>query len=320
MKVKGFGARPSRNVSSGGQKGSFDEYNRSFKGDPYNFAYKKKNYGDFTGYMDRGVEEYYRVSEMKDTTSDDDQKEKKNATAAGAAAAAGKSRQVVLRQVAGLLMGAVVITAGYQASLKLRSQPPVDPTAAAAVVEPTEDSADDATNPTQDPAQQPTNSPNEDPTTPTQAPTQSPTQDPTNGTTNPAQEPDQEPNVTPDGGAWYPDQQSSTSTVSWRWNDDGSAVLVLTDSAGNTISEIYADVTTSTVAATCSKAGRNTYTASAEVYGQTFTDVRYEDLPALGHSFDSGKEVTLKDGRTAMQYECTRCHKHFTVVNSIDEE
>ena len=317
MKVKGFGARPSRNVSSGGQKGSFDEYNRTFKGDPYNLAYKKKNYGDLTGYMDRGVEEYYRVSEMKDTTSDDDQKE--NATAAGAAAAAGKSRQVVLRQVAGLLMGAVVITAGYQASLKLRSQPPVDPGAAAAVVEPTEDPADNAPNSTQDPEPQPTDSPNEDPSTPTQEPTLSPTQDPTNDTTNPAQEPDQEPIVTP-GGVSNPDQQSPASIVSWRWNDDGSAVLVITGSDGSVIGEIAAVVTTTEDPAGCTTEGRLTYTATAVYDGQTYSDSRSESTPALGHSFDDGTEVTLSDGRTAMEFECARCHEHFTIVNSIDEE
>lgn len=34
----------------------------------------------------------------------------------------------------------------------------------------------------------------------------------------------------------------------------------------------------------------------------------------------SGTEVTLKDGQTAVQFECNRCHEHFTIINSIDEE
>jgi len=42
-------------------------------------------------------------------------------------------------------------------------------------------------------------------------------------------------------------------------------------------------------------------------------------LKALGHSFDNGKEIILDDGRTAMEFECTRCHEHFTIVNSYTE-
>ena len=60
---------------------------------------------------------------------------------------------------------------------------------------------------------------------------------------------------------------------------------------------------------------------SADGYdAQSSTDARYESTPALGHTFDSGTEVTLEDGQTAMQFECNRCHEHFTIINSIDEE
>ena len=60
---------------------------------------------------------------------------------------------------------------------------------------------------------------------------------------------------------------------------------------------------------------------SADGYdAQSSTDARYESTPALGHTFDNGTEVTLEDGQTAMQFECNRCHEHFTIINSIDEE
>lgn len=53
---------------------------------------------------------------------------------------------------------------------------------------------------------------------------------------------------------------------------------------------------------------------------QSSTDAHYESTPALSHTFDSGTEVTLEDGQTAMQFECNRCHELFTIINSIDEE
>ena len=311
MKAKGFGASSSRNVGSGGQRVSFDVYNRSHKSDPYNFTYKIENYGDMTGYMDRNLEEYQRFPEMKDMTKDQDD-QKSNAVAAGVMRN-GKSRQVVLRQIAGLLMGAVVIVAGYQASLSERGQPPIDaePPAAVAGDVSTPDSADPSANPSQSPDQQPSESPSENPTAPTQSPTGTPggndssSSSSGNNTTNPAQN---------------PAEQSSSNTVSWRWNDDGSAVLVFTDSDGNIAAEIPADVTSSTESSTCKNEGRITYTASAVWDGQTYTDIRSETLPALGHSFDSGTEITLSDGSTATDFECTRCHEHFIIKNSVSEE
>jgi hypothetical protein len=258
MKVKGFGARPARNVSSGGQNSSFDEYNRSFKGDPYNFAYKKKNYRDSTGFMSRSVEEYYHVPEMKDTTTEQDDQNNRSSnrsdSSSSARAKASKARQAVIRQVAAVVAGSVVVVGGYQASLKIRSQPPVDPKPPVVDVDPTED-----------------------------------------------------PGV--------------TTTSSWEWSDDfTAAVLVLTDTEGNIVSEVEATVTTAEDPAGCTTDGKRTYTATASANGRTYTDTQEEELPALGHDFDDGTEITLADGRTAMDFECTRCHEHFTIVNSISEE
>ncbi len=310
MKANGFGSS-SRNVGSGGQRVSFDVFNRTHKSDPYNFEFKKENYGDLTGYMERNLEEYQTFPEMKDTTKDQDD-QKSNAIAAGVMRN-GKSRQVILRQIAGLLAGAVMITAGYQASLKERSQPPTDPDlpAAAADSGATPDSADPSANPSQPSEQPPSEAPSENPTAPTQAPTGNPGD---NGSSSSSS------GNSGSGSSQNSAQQPSASTTSWRWNDDGSATLVVTDSDGNIIAEIPADVTSSTEAATCTKAGRITRTANAAWDGQNYSDVHYEDLSALGHSFGSGSEVTLSDGRSAMEYECNRCHEHFTIVNSIDEE
>lgn len=109
-------------------------------------------------------------------------------------------------------------------------------------------------------------------------------------------------------------------SISWRWNDDGTAVLVVTDSSGKVIGEVDATVTTTEEPAKCTSNGRLTYSASASWDGQTYTDTRIETLSALGHEFDSGIETILENGDTAMDFECTRCHEHFVVRNSITEE
>ena len=63
-----------------------------------------------------------------------------------------------------------------------------------------------------------------------------------------------------------------------------------------------------------------TYTATAQYDSKDYTDTREKELPALGHTFDDGTEVTLENGQTAVDFECTRCGEHFTVQNSLDEE
>ena len=94
----------------------------------------------------------------------------------------------------------------------------------------------------------------------------------------------------------------------------------MTDSYGNTVGEIDADVTSSEEPADCRTEGKITYTAKVALVGLSYTDTRYDVLPALGHAFDAGTEVALEDGQTAMEFECTRCHEHFVIRNSATEE
>ena len=112
-----------------------------------------------------------------------------------------------------------------------------------------------------------------------------------------------------------------TSFVSWKWSaDNTSATLVVKDSSDNVISSVTAKVTSSEKPATCKQAGKITYTARASAYGSSYTGTAYTDLPPLGHSFDSGKEVTLEGGQKAIRFECTRCHEYFEIRNSVNEE
>lgn len=302
MKVKEFGAWPLRNISTGGQQNSYDEYNRHLKGEAY------RNYEE---YASKGVEEYHHYPEQKDMIADRDEKKdspsRRNNT---------RSRRMrIVQQAVVLVAGSIMITSAYQASVNPQ-KPAADTSAVAAATEPG-DPSDDSDNNAILPS---------DGTQPSEGATQ-----PTENASQPATIVPTQAASTADGisGASPFGQSTQTATtpsdesvtVSWSWSPDGStATLVITDSSGQVISETPATVTVSETPATCNTDGSITRTASAQYDGQTYTDARSETSPALGHSFDDGTEVTLSDGRTAMEFECARCHEHFTIVNSIDEE
>ena len=259
MKVRGFGARRPRNVSSGGKTWSFDEYNRSFKGDPYNFAYKKEHYRDMLGYMDRSVEEYHHYQEQQDLTSEEDdskkEKDRKNDSK--------KRRKKLIQQAIVLVAGSVVLVSAYKANAA-NNTPPVDDTSIIETIP--DDGGDDAS----------------------------------------------------DDDNKKPEEELS---ISWRWSEDGtSAVMVIKDSSGKTVAEVKAVVETTEVPAGCRTEGSVTSLAKASWKGKDYSDTRTVTLPALGHAFGDGVAVTLEDGQPAMEYECTRCHEHFTVITSITEE
>ena len=291
MKIKGFGAWPSSNISSGGHKNSYDPYNRSFKGGEFNAEYKNKYYPDSMGYMGRGNKEYNRYPPMKGMESENDEKQVGASSALSRLAIMRTKRFRVMQQAIALLVGSIIIVTSYQAMASKRQEPPSqDDSAAVAVTDNIDNSypQDTETEATED-------------TTETSEAT---------GETTP-------------GGARsvQPGATEQSTSISWQWSEDGkSATLVVKDSSGNVINEVQANVTTTTVEATCTKSGTKTYTATAEYNGQTYTDTRTEELSALGHKFDKGKEVTLSDGSTAMEFECERCGEHFTIKNSLDEE
>ena len=71
MKVKGFGAWPSRNVSTGGKRPLSDPFNKSFKGDPFNKEYKKE-ISPLAEYSSCGLDEYHHYPAQKDLTAEQD--------------------------------------------------------------------------------------------------------------------------------------------------------------------------------------------------------------------------------------------------------
>lgn len=290
MKVKGFGAWPSRNSLIGGQRRSYDEINQSAKGE--------ERFPRAEEYASRNVEEYHHYDEQQDLTKEqDDQKKRQKEKDA-------RSRRMRrIQQVMALVVGSVIIATSYNAMAAKRNAAQAAGSDDAVV----DTAPDDSGNGQEG---------NGNGATPDQAATQpaetvAPTQAPTNGGSSSA------------GSSGSSSGASTTAegyTISWIWNEDGTVTMVLTDSSGNFISEVAATVTTSEDPAGCNTEGTVTRTASAAYNGQTYTDTRYETLSALGHSFDSGTETTLSDGSTAMDYWCTRCGEHFIIKNSVSEE
>lgn len=286
MKVKEFGAWPLRNISTGGQQNSYDEYNRHLKGEAY------RNYEE---YASKGIEEYHHYPEQKEMTADRDEKKdspsRRNNT---------RSRRMrIVQQAVVLVAGSIMITSAYQASVNPQ-KPAADTSAVAAATEPGDPSDDSDNN----------------------AILPSDSTQPSEGATQPTENASQPATVVPTQPASTAATPSGESvTVSWSWSPDGStATLVITDSSGQVISETPATVTVSETPATCNTDGSITRTASASANGQDYTDTRTDISPALGHSFDSGTEVDLEDGSTAMDFECTRCHEHFVIKNLVTEE
>lgn len=299
MKVKEFGAWPSRNVSTGGRRSSFDEYNRASKG-----SERAPTAEEFAS---RHIKDYHYYAEQQDLTKeqDDQQKDKRQKEKD-----ARSRRMRLVQQVAVLAVGSVMIATSYNAMVAKRDAAQAAEPDNAVVDTAPDDSGNNGDN-TGDNGITPGDNaatPDEKATQPTESATQPATTAPIQGSgSSPAQD---TPATTGEGYA-----------VSWSWSSDGTtATLAITDSSGQVISETPASVTTSENPATCKADGSITHTASASYNGQTYTDTQTEVVPALGHSFDSGTEVTLDDGNTAMNFECTRCHEHFVIKNSVSEE
>ena len=299
MKAREYGSYPTRNVQSGGQMPSYDEFNRE---------YKKVRYTSAQEYACRNVKEYNHYPEYKDLTADDDNRDQQiSVTGAalqyGTVARAVNSiikRRRIAQQVVCIIAGSTIIVSAYQAMM---NQPQPEPAHLPAIVD-TDDRTDDTDIDDIIPDEE-TTVPAEETTVPEE------------GTTAPKYEtapPNKEETTT------TTPSEEVTYTPKWVWSSDKkSATLELYDSDGNLVHSIPATVSVKTKDATCTKEGLKTYTATAEYDGKTYSDTTTETLDALGHSFDDGKEVTQDDGSTAMVFECKRCHEQFKITNSMSE-
>ena len=257
MITKEYGAWPTWNVSSSGQKKSFDPYNRHLK---------KERFPRAEEYACRNLEQYHHYSEYNDLTAEEYRKKKKDDS--NRSRNSSSSRMRIMQQVVCFVAGSTIIVSSYNAVIKQQQAEAMPQPAPPAVVQEVED--------------------------------------------NPIPEipeiPEEE--VAP-----------QVASVEWVWDDaNKSANVKLLDSEGNIINESLANISIATVDATCNKEGSRTYTASVDYEGESYTDSKTETIQPLGHSFDDGKETVLSSGQSAMEFECKRCHEHFTIATSSSEK
>jgi len=116
MKVNGYGAWPLWNESTGGQKPSYDPYNRHLK---------KERFPRAEEYASMNVEEYHHYSEYNDITSIDRNKNRQNSNRSKNSHS---SRIRIVQQVVCLVAGSTIIVSTYQAMTKPQETVAQEPT------------------------------------------------------------------------------------------------------------------------------------------------------------------------------------------------
>lgn len=226
MKAKEYGAWPTRNVLSGGQRYSYDEYNRE---------YKKVRYKSAEEYACRNVKEYNHYPEYKDMTSDDDKQQEFSATGSalqfGAMLrktnSANKLRRLI-KQVVCIVAGSTIIVSTYQYmnSEQIKVKASSQPTAVASEIDNSNNSSvDDAVQDVTDAEEEVNDSLiDEDSDSSLNEDYNSSSAEDTNSSSEEEAKP------------------SSVASVEWKWNDDNTAVLMLYDEDGKLIAKTPADI------------------------------------------------------------------------------
>ena len=89
--------------------------------------------------------------------------------------------------------------------------------------------------------------------------------------------------------------------VVWSWADDYSLAVASKVCKNNPdhIQEADAVVTSETTAETCTEAGKITYTATAVIDGETYTDIQEVEIPATGHDWGDVTYTWADDNSSA---------------------
>ena len=108
MKSREYGTWPPRNGLNAERQKNYDPYNRSMKGEAFLHVDE---------YADTDIEEYYRVPAQKDVTGDPNKQDREALSKRSDQSRKDKAtkRQLVIRQVVGILVGSVIVVTSYQA-------------------------------------------------------------------------------------------------------------------------------------------------------------------------------------------------------------
>ena len=305
MKSREYGTWPPRNGLNPERQKLYDPYNRALKGEPY------LHVDEYAG-MD--VEEYYRVPAQKDVSGNPYEQNRESMSGQSKKPDNAKQmrRMNMIRQVAFMVAGSVIITTSYTAAIQRQQEP--KPDLPPASVEPAEP---DTSTPDLPIVSEPVSDEPVSDEPVSDEPTESV------ASVEPA-EPDTSTPDLPIVSEPVSDEPVSEEPTdvrqTWQWSDDHrSATLVITDAQGVVLAEIPAAVNVVSLPPTCNTDGTVTYTATAEQDGERYSDAYGETKPALGHAFDQGEEIVLENGHTAMHFECSRCHEEFIIENQMTE-
>ena len=84
------------------------------------------------------------------------------------------------------------------------------------------------------------------------------------------------------------------------------------------VKTVKAAVTSKTTDATCTKAGKKVYTATAEFEGKTYTDSKEVEIPAIGHKYSKPVFTWSKDYSTATAtFTCENDNAHVLVKECV---
>ena len=129
MKSREYGTWPPRNGLNEERQKLYDPYNRALKGEPY------LHVDEYAG-MD--VEEYYRVPETKDVSGNpyEQNRESRPGQSKRSDNAKQMRRMNMIRQVACVVAGSVIITTSYTAAIQRQQEQPIEPVVSVEPAEP----------------------------------------------------------------------------------------------------------------------------------------------------------------------------------------
>ena len=118
------------------------------------------------------------------------------------------------------------------------------------------------------------------------------------------------------------DHEHSFELAHWNWAEDFSTAAAVFTCPQDGASKSYEATVTSEVTTepTCTEAGVRTYTATVEVDGETYTDVKTEEIEATGHAFGEPTWTWTEDFTATATFTCTKCGEEQTVEATVTSE
>ena len=117
------------------------------------------------------------------------------------------------------------------------------------------------------------------------------------------------------------DHEHEFTEISWNWAEDfSSAIARFTCPKDGVTKSVEAVVTKEVVDATCTETGLNTYTATAEFEGQTYTDVQEVEIEALGHEYGEPEWTWNEDFTASALFTCVRGDDEQEVTATVTSE